>query len=270
MRNLLFALCLLGPAAHACETHVELSGTVHVPTCPRESANCRGAAEVVHRAMNAMPDDPAVMAIGLHASPWRLYDGDMRILTVEDVAAKVRASRDPGEQRVDLMGSWTGVAPAPGVPSLAERLSKALDGLPVRGEDGFLWFASDGTRRTTRQAFTTRDGAGAYLVPEGADVLVSLASGWPAYVVDLVADPSAELLMRAAAGYDVFFLCPDKALAGFERAAAKGSAIAAYNAALMRLERNGEGDRAAALALLERGVALGDGPSTVRLERERN
>lgn len=74
--------------------------------------------------------------------------------------------------------------------------------------------------------------------------------------------------MRAAAGWDVFFLCPDKALAGFERAAAKGSAIAAYNAALMRLERGREGDRTAALALLERGVALGDAKSKARLEAQ--
>lgn len=269
MRPLLLALCLLSPAALACESHIALSGTVHVPTCPRESNECGSAAEAVYRYMDAMPDDPAVMTIGLHASPWRLYDGDMRILTVEDVAARVRASRDPAERRVDLMGSWTGVSPAPGVPSLAERLSEALDGLPVRGEDGFLWLGADGTRRTTRQAFSARDGAGAYLVPKDGEVLVSLASGWPAFIEALVPDPSAELLMRAAAGYDVFLLCPDRALAGFERAAAKGSAIAAYNAALMRLERDADGDRAAARALLERAVALGDAPAKARLDSAR-
>ena len=64
----------------------------------------------------------------------------------------------------------------------------------------------------------------------------------------------------------MFFLCPDKALAGFERAAANGSAIAAYNAALMRLDRGADGDRAAARKLLERGAALGDARSRARLE----
>jgi hypothetical protein len=37
----------------------------------------------------------------------------------------------------------------------------------------------------------------------------------------------------------------------------------------MRLERGGEANRAAALALLERGVALGDAKSKARLEAER-
>ena len=115
----------------------------------------------------AAPDDPALMRVGLQSSPWRLYDGDMRILTIEELAAVVRANRDATETRVELVGSWTGVSPSPGVPSLADRLSQALDGFPVRGEDGFLWVKADGSRRTTRQAFTARKGAGAYFVPKG-------------------------------------------------------------------------------------------------------
>lgn len=79
----------------------------------------------------------------------------------------------------------------------------------------------------------------------------------------------AGMLTRAAAGWDVFFLCPDKALAGFENAATKGSAIAAYNAALMRLERSLEGDRAAAISLLERAAMLGDATSRALLNVER-
>lgn len=155
------------------------------------------------------------------------------------------------------------------VPSLADRVSKALDGFPAKGEDGFLWLADDGTRRTTRQAFTVFEGAGAYHVPKGSEVLAPLAAGWPAFVEDRIPEDNAELLMRAAVGWDVFFLCPERALAGFERAAGQGSAIAAYNAAVMRLERNVEGDRAAALALLERGAALGDAKSDARLAAER-
>jgi hypothetical protein len=193
----------------------------------------------------------------------------MRILAVDELVGAVRPKLNDTLERIELIGSWTGVSPAPGVASLAERVSKALDGLPVKGEDGFLWLAQDGTRRTSRQAFTLREGAGSYFLPKGSEVLVPLAAGWPAYVQDRIPEDDAGLLMRAAAGWDVFFLCPDKALAGFEHAAEKGSAIAAYNAALMRLERDADGDRTAALALLERGAALGDAKSRTRLDAER-
>lgn len=268
MSRVLLLLCLLSPTALACESYLPLSGVVNVTTCSAGASDCVDSSAAVYQYAQAVPDDPSVMTISLHASPWRLYDGDMRILTIQEAAAAVRASRD-AEQRVELLGSWTGVAPAPGVPSLADRLSKALDGFPVRGQDGFLWYAADGSHRTTRQAYTTREGAGSYSIPKGAEVMASLAAGWPAFIEDQVPDSNAELLMRAAAGSDVFFLCPDRALDGFERAAAKGSAIAAYNAALMRLERNTGGDRAAAMALLERGMALGDEKSRKRLPKER-
>lgn len=272
MKPALLALCLLSPAALACESdhQLALSGTVTVETCsPQESADCVFAGNVLHSYFAAAPDDPAVMGVGLQSSPWRLYDADMRILTIEELAATVRANRDATETRIELIGSWTGVSPSPGVPSLAEQLSMALDGFPVRGEDGFLWVKPDGSRRTTRQAYTAREGAGSYFLPKGGEVMPALAGGWPAFVEDRIPDDQPELLMRAAAGWDVFFLCPDKALAGFERAAAKGSAIAAYNAALMRLERGDMANRATALVLLERGVALGDAKSGTRLEAER-
>lgn len=273
MKPALLALCLLSPAALACESdhHLVLSGTVTAETCsPQESTDCVYSGDVLQPYLAAAPDDPTVMGVGLQSSPWRLYDGDMRILTIEELAKTVRANRDATETRIELIGSWTGVSPSPGVPSLADRLSKALDGFPVSGEDGFLWVKPDGSRRTTRQAYTARRGAGAYFLPKGAEVMPALAGGWPAFVENQIRDDQPELLMRAAAGWDVFFLCPDKALAGFERAAAKGSAIAAYNAALMRLERGRDGDRAAALVLLERGAALGDAKSKARLGAERN
>lgn len=272
MKPALLAFCLLSPAALACESdhRLALSGTATVETCPPPaSADCVFSGDVLQPYFAAAPDDPSVMGVGLQSSPWRMYDGDMRILTIEELAAVVRTNRDAAETRIELIGSWTGVSPSPGVPSLAERLSNALDGFPVRGEDGFLWVKADGARRTTRQAYTLRKGAGSYFLPKGGEVMAALAGGWPAEVEGLVPDGEPELLMRAAAGWDVLYLFPDRALAGFERAAAKGSAIAAYNAALMRLERGGEGDRAAALVLLERGAALGDAKSKMRLEAER-
>lgn len=269
MKSALLALFLLSPGALACDTsHLSLSGTVTLKTCsPKESSDCVYAGKATYEYMEAVPDPDTVFTIGLQSSPWRMYDGEMRILTVDDVANVIRPDLAKLEL-VELIASWTGVSPAPGMPSLADRVSKALGGFPVKGEEGFLWLAADGSRRTTRQAFTARDGAGSYFIPKGSEVFVPLVAGWPAYVEDMIPEGDADLLMRAAAGWDVFFLCPDKALAGFERAAEKGSAIGAYNAALMRLERGADGDRAAALALLERGAVLGDAKSRARLESE--
>lgn len=272
MKPILLALCLISPAALACDTsHLSLSGTLSVKTCSpaQDATDCVDSGRALYEYMEAVPDNDSLFTIGLQASPWRMYDGEMRILTPDDVAQAVRSRVDGKLERVELIASWTGVAPEPGVPSLADRVSKALDGFPVKGEDGFLWLAKDGTRRTTRQAFTVREGAGSYFLPKGAEVFVPLVAGWPAYLQDKISEDDADSLTRAAAGWDVFFLCPNKALAGFEHAAKKGSAVAAYNAALMRLERGDPGDRAAALALLERGAALGDAKSRARLDAER-
>jgi hypothetical protein len=271
MKSALLALCMSSPVALACDTsHLSLSGTAHVQTCsPQDDVDCIDAGNTVHGYMEKVPDSDAVFTIGLQSSPWRMYDGEMRILTVDEIADAIRPKLGDALERVEIIGSWTGVSPAPGEASLADRVSKALGGLPVKGEDGFLWLAQDGMRRTTRQAFTLREGAGSYFLPKGSEVFVPLVAGWPAFVQDRIPEDNAELLMRAAAGWDVFFLCPDRALAVFELAAEKGSAIAAYNAALMRLERGAKDDRAAALALLERGAALGDAKSRARLGAER-
>lgn len=271
MKSVLFALCLLSPAALACDTsHLSLSGAISVTTCSTklDSTDCVYAGEALYEYGEAVPDSESVLTIVLQASPWRMYDGEMRILTADDIANAVRPKLGGKLEHVELIASWTGVSPEPGVPSLADRVSTALGGLPVKGEDGFLWLAKDGTRRTTRQAFTMREGAGSYFLQRGSEVFVPLVAGWPAFVQDQIPEDDAYMLARAAAGWDVFFLCPEKALAGFEHAAKKGSAIAAYNAALMYLERAADGDRASALSLLERGAALGDAKSRGRLNVE--
>jgi len=242
-----------------------------VTTCsPKQGAkDCVNAADALYEYVQSEPDSDESFTIALQASPWRMYDGDMRILTADDIAGAVRPHLDGKVERVELHGSWTGVSPEAGVPSLADRVSSALDGFPVKGEDGFLWVAKDGSRRTTRQAFTVREGGGSYFLPAGSEVFVPLAGGWPAYVQDQIGEDDIDLLTHAAAGWDILFLCPDKALAGFEDAARKGSAVAAYNAALMRLERGRKGDRDAAIALLERGTTMGDAKSQERLAAER-
>lgn len=272
MKHALLALCLLSPAALACEKpHLSLSGNAVVATCfpQQEGADCVFSGQAVYEYMEAVPDTDEVITIGLSSSPWRMYDADMRIITVDEVADAIKSLRNPKVERAELIGSWTGVSPKPGVPSLADQVSKALDGFPVKGEDGFLWLSKEGKRRTTRQAFTMREGGGSYYLPKGAEVLVPLAAGWPAEVQGMIPKDDALMLTRAAAGWDVFYLCPDNALAGFEHAAKQGSAVGAYNAALMRLERGAEGDRDAAVALLERAAALGDEKSRARLGVER-
>ncbi|MGD1075224.1 MAG: hypothetical protein ABR903_03980, partial [Thermodesulfovibrionales bacterium] len=59
-------------------------------------------------------------------------------------------------KRIDLIASWTGVAPDRDGKSLAQKLSDVLNGLPVSGKDGFVWIAKNGAVRTTHQAFTVQ------------------------------------------------------------------------------------------------------------------
>lgn len=146
----------------ACDTsHFHLSGTLRVATCsPRQDPNCIYSCKALYEYMEAVPDSEALFRIDLQASRWRLYDGEMRILAIEDGAEAIRQKLDGKLERAELVGSWTGVSPETGVPSQAERVSEALDGFPVKGEDRFLWLTKDGTRRTTRRTFTLREGAG--------------------------------------------------------------------------------------------------------------
>ncbi len=262
----------IAPVAAACDAaQLPLSGNVAVPSCVTQAPTdtCVFAGKALYDYIQAIPDDDSVLTIVLQSSPWRLYDAQMRILTLDDLVASIQPKLGGGVQRVELIGSWTATAPTAGTASLAERLSQALDGFPVRGEDGFLWLAEDGTRRTTRQAFTVRASSGAYFIPKGADVLAALATGWPAEVQEHIPADNHALQLSAAIGWDAFFLCPDKALERFEFSAAQGNPIAAYNAAVMRIERGGAGDRSAALALLGQAAALGDAPSRTRLAVER-
>ena len=57
-------------------------------------------------------------------------------------------------------------------------------------------------------------------------------------------------------------LCPQGALAAFERAGEMGSAIGAYNAGLIHAEA---GEQAAAITWLEKAAALGDAKAAERL-----
>jgi hypothetical protein len=258
-RALTLATLVAALPAFACENHLPLEGMLNVDTCRVGEAGCVPATQALRDYMDAQPEVPGVLTVGIQGSPWRVYGPDNRILTVDEFAGMLRAALGPDDKSVALYVSWSGVSPEPGVPSLADRLEAAMR-MPVEGMDGFLWIDRTGKMRTTHQAFTGRFDTGPYGVKPGAEVLIPLAGGWASgHEKQFPDDP--ELLLDAAAGWDIFWLCPDKALAGFEAAAAKGSAIGAYNAGLMRLERKQAGDADKALTLFERGAALGDGKS---------
>jgi len=253
--------------AHACDTKVPLDGsTQSVKSCGRSTPGCQPAMKALHDYMDASDDSPERLTIGLQASPWRMYDGESRILRIEDMVPKIRPLLKPEVKVVELQGSWTGVAPGPGGKSLAQRLSLALGGFRVTGMDGFMWVKPDGSLHSTRQSFTVREGSGPYGVPAGGEIMASLAYG---ALSDMQSDfetrGDAFGVLAAAVGWDVYYLCPDKALDTFEVAAKMGNAIAAYNAAVIRLERKHPGDRDAAMKLLERGAALDDAKSAALL-----
>jgi hypothetical protein len=265
----LLALFLLATSLQVladCKTFMSLEGVTSIPGC--DSGTCVSGAEAVYEYSKKSPgvDDPSVLVLSLHSSPWRFYDGDMRILTVEEVAEVARPHIVKGVKRIVLMASWSGVAPDRNEKSLAEKLSKALGGFPVSGTDGFLWLAPDGSTRTTHQAFSIRTGLGQYKIQSGAEVMVSMVAGWPAGVEDVFRrDNNSDGIMRAGAGWDIFFLCPDNALQSFEAAAQLSHPVAGYNAALIRLERNGKGDVEAATTMLTKAASAGDKKAQVRL-----
>jgi len=266
---LLMFLIVSAHDVSSCESPQPLSGTVTVPVCLTDGPDCRPAGKVLYEYTEAQPDDPASFSIALQTSPWRMYGPDNRIITVAEVADILRPQLEPKHKHVELFGSWTGGSYSAEMPSLASKLSKALDGFPVTGKDGFLWMDKKGGMRTTKQAFTLREGGGPYSVPTGEEVFIPLVVGWAAGLEDRIGKDDHEMMLLAGVGSDVFLLCPDGALATFERAGKMGSAIGAYNASLIRLERNHKGDRDAALKLLERAMQLGDGKASLLLKAMR-
>lgn len=249
-----------------CQTSLPLEGIASIDSCDPQDKACVSAGKVLYTYMGRTKDDPSVLSVGLHASPWRFYDPEMRILGVEEVAEILRSHLKRGVRRIHLSASWTGVAPASGEKSLAKRLSQQLKGFPVEGEKGFLWISKDGVTRTSRQAFTVTRGGRPYGVKDGEEVMVSFVPGWPATMEEaFVKEGNADGIMRAGAGWDIFFLCPDRALQSFEVAAKLAHPIAAYNAAMLRLERGNKGDLEAASELLKQAAEAGDSKAIGKL-----
>lgn len=266
----LFSALLLaaaGSATASCPNSLPLKGMLTVPNCVPMKAGCQRADEALYAYMKARPNQgDEVLTIGLHGSPWHLFGPDQRILDIEQLAAMVR-QHGSKIRRVELLSSWSGVAPDAQRQSLARQLSQALGGMAVDGQDGFLWFERNGRTRTTRQAFTAF-ATGPYAIEQGSAVMAALVTGWTAsYEARFLQQKDANALLGVGVGHETFGLCPARALAAFEAAAALAQPVAAYNAAILRLERDTAGDKDAARALLARAAAQGDQPSAALLER---
>jgi TPR repeat protein len=250
--SLILAALLANASAWACVNPAPLDGVVHIVPCDPAEQQCQSAAEALHVYAKKYPKEAAVFSVAVHSSPWRIYDGDQRIIPMDEMAAMIKPRMTGEFERVKLLGSWTGL-------SLAGQLSRALGGKVVDGMDGFVWYTPDGTVRTTRQAFTMRAQSGPYVVAAGQDVMAALVVG--AYVeleAAITAAKDGAGLLHLGVAHDVYMLCPDRALRSFQDSAAAGNAIGAYNAGIMLLERNGKGDRSAGLKLLRKSAALGD------------
>ncbi|MFC4159019.1 hypothetical protein [Chitinimonas lacunae] len=275
MKYLLSALLLAAsvPVLADCKQPVPLSGLITVSSCDPAKSAClpAGQAIVEYADKVAGNDDPTQLNMALHANPWRFYDGDMRIQTVAELARKVKEviEKEKKVERIALVASWTGVAPAPGRKPLAQQLAEVV-GLPVGGLQGFLWLTRDGSIRTTQQAATALNG-NVYRIAEGEEVMVSLATGWAiSQEAEFLTQNNAEGLFHVGVGADILLLCPERALQAFEAAARLSHPIAAYNAALIRLDRKQKGDREAAQALLKQAAAAGDKPAQVALQKLRS
>ncbi|SMC20309.1 hypothetical protein SAMN02745857_00905 [Andreprevotia lacus DSM 23236] len=262
----LFALLAASQLVQAnCNVALKLQGSVSVKRCDKQSTDCIPASDAVYQYTHARKDDADdELVIALHGSPWHVYDPDYHIIDMAELAALVRQQ---GSQikHVTLLSSWSGIAPTPDSKSLAQQLSAALKGMPVSGQDGFVWFAKDGSVSTTHQAFTLRDG-GAYMLARGDKVMASLAAGWPAALEErFVKEGDAGGLMRSGVGHDMLTLCPARALQTFEASAVLGNPVAAYNAALMHLEAGEFHDTAKARTLLRQAAKLGDAKAKAKL-----
>lgn len=171
---------LVGPASARAvapaDAPVPLDGTMVTLAECRDDSVCIDVGKLL--AEYATGDErPDVLRIGIQCSPWRLYDGDGRILTVEALADNLRTL--PGYDKVtrlELVCSWSGVQAAGAKASLAARLSAAA-GKPTEGYDGFVWIGPNQQLKTTHQSFTAYPGR--YRAKRGELVMASAAFAMP-------------------------------------------------------------------------------------------
>ncbi len=262
-----FALLATACVAQAnCPTSLPLQGTATINSCAPSAPKCVSAGQALFQYLESNKDaNPDVLFIRVTGSPWHLYGPDFHILEIDELAQLVKRQANK-VKRVVLAASWSGVAPDARTPSLAQQLSTALGGMPVSGQDGFVWVSKNGAVRTTRQAISVTAG-GPYWVPQGEEIMVSRVSGWPIdFEEQFTKAADGKGLMLAGVGRDTYSLCPERALQLFDAAAALGEPVAAYNAAIMRLQRGAPGDAAAARALLAQSAGAGEKKAQAKLD----
>ena len=264
----LLAACAVAQAD--CPTTLPLKGVLNVDNCYPMREDCVPAADALYQYAEAVPDGgDEEMTIALQGSPWHLYGPDSRIMTIDTLAGILRQAGKKKKKlrHVVLMSSWSGTAPDKQHQPLAQQLSNKLGDVKVSGADGFLWYSKEGKLTTTQQAFTAFV-SGPYAVKKGEPVMAALVAGWPAQFEETFAKQgNADGLLRAGVGHEAFSLCPERAWKAFDAAAALGNPIAAYNAAVLRLERGARGDREAAQDLLRKAVAAGDQQAAALLDQ---
>ncbi len=253
------------PFAAGSEFTPKLEGEVSIGCCA-PPGKCIPAETVAYDYGKLQDPDPSVFRISMHGSPWHLYYSSMRIATMEEVAEAAKPELHSGIKRIILISSWSGIAPDQNSKSLAQRLSDALGGFPVSGMDGFVWLIKDGTIRTTHQAVTFIKKC-PYEIHDGDEIMTSLLAGWPIlFEESFTKKHYSHGLMRVGAAWEIFMLNLDRALQSYEAAAKLSDPIAAYNAAIIRLERNQEGDFKEATRLLKQAAGLGDDKAQVRIQ----
>ena len=270
------SLCFIAPlfpsfAQASCGHPFDVEGIITVENCDPDKDECIDGIRAIYEYGDALDslDDGGddVLTISIMSSPWRLYGQKMRIMRAKELATLVKSDLNDKVKSVKLYSSWSEHAHVGRSKSLSQELSEALDGLPVEGIDGFLWQNENGEYYATKQAFTVTLGRQfPYRHRVGEDLMMVLPYGAFIHAQDyFVRTKDLRGLRYAAVGWDVFILCPEKALATFELAASMSDAISAYNAAIMRLERRQDGDYEAALKLLKQAVELGDSPAEALL-----
>ncbi|MES2317279.1 MAG: hypothetical protein V4631_07250 [Pseudomonadota bacterium] len=190
-----------------CPSTLPLKGTLNIDNCDPSKGACVDSGTALLEYVQAQEDDgPEVFSIALHGGPWHLYRSNNRILGIDELAEAVR--RQGGKvKRVVLYASWSGVAPDSHTRPVAQKLSAALGGMPVTGQDGFVWFAKDGSVHTTRQAFSGVED-GLYRVRKGDKVMASLAVAWVLPFESAFATrKNADGLTQVGVGHDIFMLC---------------------------------------------------------------
>jgi hypothetical protein len=148
--------------AAQCTPTLPVENVISIPLCDPNKQTCISTPTAIARYAEAYKDNPHIFSIFAQASPWHLFDSDSRILRISEIAVMIQQKRQKSHTSVELLTDWSAVQPSRGEKSLAQKLSKELQGFPVKGQNGFVWLTKDGTIKTTRQAFTTMNSKAAF------------------------------------------------------------------------------------------------------------